>query len=204
MRNVPEHRQKVRNGILIAAREIAASEGWRAVTIREIGKRIGYKQPAIYEYFVSKDHLLLEVLRQGYAEQLEAMRAARQAAEGPEEALFGMWRAYVNFAKSFPHLYQVMYGAEEASFSGEKAREIGEKMGEKLVEAVAEAVEEVLRENGEEEEAAEDSQGKATLLWGNVHGLVSLWMVERLPGGQEVESVVDQAVCVHLASWRGG
>jgi AcrR family transcriptional regulator len=41
MRNVPEHRQELRNGILAAAREIAASEGWRAVTIREIGKRVG-------------------------------------------------------------------------------------------------------------------------------------------------------------------
>jgi AcrR family transcriptional regulator len=125
LRNVPEHRQELRNEILAAAREIAASEGWRAVTIREIGKHVGYKQPAIYEHFVSKDHLLLEVLRQGYTDQLEAMRAARQAVEGPEEAILGMWRAYVDFARRYPHLYQVMYSIEEVSFSGEKARGIG-------------------------------------------------------------------------------
>lgn len=130
MRNVPEHRQEVRNGILAAARENAAGEGWRAVTIREIGKRVGYKQPAIYEYFASKDQLLLEVLRQGYAEQLEAMRAARQAVEGPEEALLGMWRAYVGFAKRSPYLYRAMYGIEDVSLPVEKAREIGGKMVE--------------------------------------------------------------------------
>ena len=43
-------------------------------------------------------------------------------------------------------------------------------------------------------------RGKATLLWGNVRGLVSLVMIERFPGGRE--SLVDQAVRVHPASWR--
>ncbi len=199
MRNLPEHRQELRNGILTAAREIAAGEGWRAVTIREIGKRIGYKQPAIYEHFRYKDDILLEISRQGYAEQLEAMRAARQAAEGPEEAVYGMWRAYVEFAKSFPHIYQVMYSVGEVSFPGTKARQ----MGEEMVEAVGEVIGEVLRKNHKEEEVAEDSRGKATLLWGNVHGLVSLLMIERLPSGQEVETLVEQTVRVHLASWRG-
>ena len=47
-------------------------------------------------------------------------------------------------------------------------------------------------------------RGKATLPWGNVHGLVSLVAIEGLPGGQEVERLVRQAVCVRLASWRGG
>ncbi|MCA1716752.1 MAG: TetR/AcrR family transcriptional regulator [Actinobacteria bacterium] len=200
MRNVPEHRQELRNGILTAAREIAASEGWRAVSMRRIAERIELKQPAIYEHFRSKDDLLFEISRQGYAEQLEAMRAARQAAKGPEEAIYGMWRAYVEFAKSSPHLYQVMYSVGEVSFSGKKAPE----MGEKVVEAVGDVIGEVLRENGKEGEATENSQGKATLLWGNVHGLVSLVMIERLPGDQVVESLVEQTVRVHLASWRSG
>ena len=47
-------------------------------------------------------------------------------------------------------------------------------------------------------------RGKATLPWGNVHGLVSLVAIEGLPGGQEVERLLRQAVCVHLASWHGG
>ena len=59
-------------------------------------------------------------------------------------------------------------------------------------------------DNGEEGEAAEDPRGKATLLWANVHRLVYLLMIERLPGRQEVERLMDHAVRVHLASWRNG
>ena len=76
---------------------------------------------------------------------------------------------------------------------------------EEMVEAVGEVAEEVLRENGKEEEAAENLRGKATLLGGNVRGLVSLTTIDRLLDGQEeAERLVEQAVRVHLSSWRGG
>lgn len=62
-------------------------------------------------------------------------------------------------------------------------------------EEVGEVAGEVLHENSEEGEAAEDLQGNAALLWGNVHGLVSLLMIERLPGGQEqLERLAEQTV----------
>ena len=76
---------------------------------------------------------------------------------------------------------------------------------EEMVEAVGEVAEDVLRENGKEEEAAENLRGKATLLWGNVYGLVSLTTIDRLLDGQEeAERLAEQAVRVHLSSWRGG
>jgi hypothetical protein len=76
---------------------------------------------------------------------------------------------------------------------------------EEMVEAVGEVAEEVLRENGKEEEAAENLPGKAMLLWGNVYGLVSLTTIDRLLDGQEeAERLAEQAVRVHLSSWRGG
>jgi AcrR family transcriptional regulator len=38
-----------------------------------------------YEHFRSKEDILLEISRQGYAEYLKVMRATRQVAEGAEE-----------------------------------------------------------------------------------------------------------------------
>jgi len=73
-------RQELRAGILAAAREIASSEGWQAVTIRKIAALIEYSPPVIYEYFASKEEILLESMRTGYAEQLRAVEAAGEAA----------------------------------------------------------------------------------------------------------------------------
>src|SRR4028119_232930 len=52
---IKERRQRqketLRSGILAAAREIASTEGWRAVTIRKIAARVEYSPPGIYEDF---------------------------------------------------------------------------------------------------------------------------------------------------------
>jgi hypothetical protein len=77
-------------------------------------------------------------------------------------------------------------------------------MGEEIVEAVAGVVEEVLRENGEEGEAG-GSRGKAALLWGNVHGLVSL--VSKTYPGQTSRQLTCRARLSSLPQtrrwWRG-
>ena len=53
-------------------------------------------------------------------------------------------------------------------------------------------------------EETESLRGKATLPRGHAQGPMSLATIKRLLGGQEVERPVEQAICVYLASWRGG
>jgi AcrR family transcriptional regulator len=192
-------RQQLKNGILAAAREIAATEGWRAVTIRKIAERIEYSPPVLYEYFDSKDDILLELVRLGYARQLEAVEAAREASLGePEEALLAMVRAWCDFAFRSPDLYQVMYGLGGVSFPVTELQKEGEKIGE----VIAEVIEEILRKNGKE---VEDVWERVTLGWGTLHGLVSLAMAGRIPGGnEEAQRLVDQAVRDYLSAWLAG
>jgi AcrR family transcriptional regulator len=188
-------RQQLREGILSAAREIASTEGWRAVTIRRIAGIIEYSPPVIYEYFDSKEHLLLELVRTGYAGQLEAVEKARDASDDPEDALLEMARAWCRYAFEAPDLYQAMYGLGGVSFPVAELR----KEGERIAEVMAQAVVGVLAENGKE---AEDIFEKVTIAWGTLHGLVALAMAGRIPGGaEEAERLVDRATRDYLAAW---
>ncbi len=188
-------RQQLREGILAAAREIASEEGWRAVTIRKIAAIIEYSPPVIYEYFDSKDEILLELMRQGYAEQLEAVERARRAAEDPEEALIDVGHAWLDLAFKSPDLYQVMYGLGGVSFPVTELR----REGEKIAEVLRETIEEILVRNGKE---AEDVWGKVNMLWGTVHGLVALAMAGRITGGnEEAQRLADQAARDYLTAW---
>ncbi len=190
-------RQQLREGILAAAREIARSEGWRAVTIRKIAGLIEYSPPVIYEYFDSKEDLLLELVRIGYAEQLEAIERARDASEDPEEALLGMSRAWCRFAFESPDLYQVMYGLGGVSFPVTELR----KEGEKIAETMAEVLRAMFAKDGK---GVDDLWAKVTLAWGTFHGLVALDMAGRLPGGrEEAERLADQAIHDYLRAWLG-
>ena len=192
-------RQQLKNGILAAAREIAATEGWRAVTIRKIAERIEYSPPVLYEYFDSKDDILLELVRLGYARQLEAVESAREASSGgPEEALLAMARAWCAFAFRSPDLYQVMYGLGGVSFPVAELQKEGERIGG----AIGEVIEEILRENGKE---VEDVWDKVILGWGTIHGLVALAMAGRIIGAnEEAQRLVDQAVRDYLSAWLEG
>jgi AcrR family transcriptional regulator len=192
-------RQQLKNGILAAAREIAATEGWRAVTIRKIAERIEYSPPVLYEYFDSKDDILLELVRLGYARQLEAVESAREASSGgPEETLLAMARAWCAFAFRSPDLYQVMYGLGGVSFPVTELQKEGERIGG----AIGEVIEEILRENGKE---VEDVWDKVILGWGTIHGLVALAMAGRIIGAnEEAQRLVDQAVRDYLSAWLEG
>lgn len=191
-------RRAVAEGILAAARAIAAGEGWPSVTIRKIAARIEYSPPAIYEYFDSKEAILLALMRRGYAEQLAAVERAVRAAGGPEDALIGLGRAYLDFASGAPDLYQVMYNLGGVSLPAAEARREGVKIGA-VVGAVIEAI---LRQNGR---APDDIEGKVTLLWGTMHGLAALLMAGRIVGGHpEAARLAEQAARDALAAWRGG
>ena len=188
-------RQQLRGGILSAAREIASTEGWGAVTIRKIAERVEYSPPVIYEYFDSKEELLLELVRMGYAGQLQAVEKAKDAFDDPEDALLEMTRAWCRFAFDSPDLYQVMYGLGGVSFPVAELR----KEGERIAAATAEVLEAVLLKYGKE---AEDVWERVTLAWGTLHGLVALAMAGRLPGGaEEAEGLVDRAFRDYLSAW---
>lgn len=189
-------RQQLREGILSAAREIASVEGWQAVTIRKIAALIEYSPPVIYEHFESKDEIFLELMRMGYAGQLEAVEAAASAASDPEEALLEMGHAWMDFAFRSPDLYQVMYGLGGVPFSAAETR----KEGEKIAVPMVKAIEEILRKDGRK---VQDLEGKVTLLWATAHGLVALTMVGRIPGGQEeARSLAEHTIRDYLTAWR--
>jgi len=52
--------------IVDAALKIGKEQGWNALSMRRIGEIIEYSAPVVYEYFVNKDALLIELIRMGY------------------------------------------------------------------------------------------------------------------------------------------
>lgn len=114
-------RQQPRQGILLAARDIAAQEGWQAVTMRKVADRIEYSPPTIYEHFPSKEAILSDLMRQGFRLLLVELQTVHAAAHDSEAALLAMARVYWNFAWEYPELYQVMHGLDGVPFCSDEA-----------------------------------------------------------------------------------
>lgn len=100
------HRHRL---IVTAARELAETEGWEAVTTRRLADRVEYSQPVLYSHFDGKDAIVSAVAIDGFVELAAHLRRARQAAAEPGLALRAVCRAYLEFATERPALYQAMF-----------------------------------------------------------------------------------------------
>ena len=95
--------------IATAARELAESEGWDAVTTRRLAAEIEYSQPVLYSHFTGKDAIMAAVAVEGFAELAAELRTARTSATDTRQALAAVGGAYSAFAERRPALYDAMF-----------------------------------------------------------------------------------------------
>jgi AcrR family transcriptional regulator len=193
-------RTEMRQAILQAASEIAAQEGWHAVTIRRVAERIEYSPPTIYEYFESKEALLEAEASEGFRLLLAALYAARDAHADPSERLRAMGRAYWDFVWVHPQLYQAISGLGGVNFC-EPGHEHPHAEGRQVFEAFFEGLRSVLSpRNG----AEVDLEGKCIVLWSLYHGFIALLMAGRIPmeEREHARELADRSIGELLSAWQ--
>ncbi|MFC5825832.1 TetR/AcrR family transcriptional regulator [Nonomuraea insulae] len=159
--------------IITAARELAETEGWEAVTTRRLAERVEYSQPVLYSHFKGKDAIMAAVAVEGFAEMAEEIRAARTAAPDAAGALAGVGEAYTSFAERRPALYDAMFRRHvDLPFATAEAPPALRAAFEELSEAVR-------------PHADGDDLGLLTeTLWAALHGLATLTLGGRIPREQ--------------------
>jgi AcrR family transcriptional regulator len=95
--------------IVDTARQVAEAEGWDAVTTRRLSTEIEYSQPVLYKHFSGMDQVAAAVAIDGFAELARLLRAARTGARKPDAALTRVARAYLDFARDNPAVYDAMF-----------------------------------------------------------------------------------------------
>ncbi|MEJ2852336.1 MULTISPECIES: TetR/AcrR family transcriptional regulator [unclassified Saccharothrix] len=96
--------------IVAAARDLAETEGWEAVTTRRLAERVEYSQPVLYSHFKGKDAIVSAVAVDGCGDLAKTLTEARAAhPDNPAEALRAVAEAYLDFAKTCPALYDAMF-----------------------------------------------------------------------------------------------
>jgi AcrR family transcriptional regulator len=149
--------------IIAAARKLAEAEGWDAVTTRRLAAEIDYSQPVLYSHFSGKNAIMTAVAVEGFADLAAALRAARDAADDPGQALAGVAAAYADFAQRQPALYEAMFASPvDVPFASPESPAPLRAGFDELCEAVTPF-------------AGDDEPGTlAETLWSGLHGLLTL------------------------------
>lgn len=166
-----ERRYRMREQLILQhARRIAESEGWAAATTRRLAQEIDHSQPVVYQHFLSREHMIRAVVRQGFAELTGLIRETTNTTEGVLESL--CW-AYLNFGRQHPALYEAMFTKPtELPFAQETTPAELRESFEALTDAIT-------REAGLPGEG--DTAAITELFWATCHGLTSLHLAGRIP-----------------------
>ncbi|USI74966.1 TetR/AcrR family transcriptional regulator [Sphingomonas morindae] len=152
--------------IIAAARAIAESEGWSAVTIRRLAEQIDYSQPVLYAHFANRDAIVAAVALDGFDALAAALAEAARAA-APGRAARGVAEAYLAFADRHPALYQAMFVLPTGLRFAEADTPPPLRAAFAALAAVAPP-------------EATDAQGWTETLWAALHGLAELERTGRI------------------------
>lgn len=171
-----ERRQRERAGtremILDAARDMFVSVGYEATTMRAIAERIEYTPTAIYHHFRNKEALLSELCAQDFRALAGAFQRIERIAD-PIARIERICSAYVEFALTHPMHYRLMFMTPRPPIDRER---YGLQKGDPTEDAYA-----FLRDTASEAIVSgrfrpefQDPEEVAQMLWGAVHGIVSI------------------------------
>ena len=170
--------------IIMAARDLAETEGWEAVTTRRLAELVEYSQPVLYSHFDGKDAIVRAVAIEGFADLAIRLHQAQSAVDEPGLALRAVCGAYLTFAAERPALYQAMFVLPiNVVFAGEDPPPPLKAAFGELVGALKPF------------DAHPDLRAEVT--WAALHGLVVLRLAGRIPpAGQEarIDLLVSQIV----------
>jgi AcrR family transcriptional regulator len=147
-----------RDQLINAARNLAESDGWPAVTMRRLAGELGATQPVLYSAFASRQALIDAVALDGFRDIAAALEAVDDASP------MARMRAYLDFAAAHPRVYEAMFS-----------------MPSGLPFAADDTPEPLRRAFAAVHDAFPDADGtRAEVAWSALHGLATLQAGGRL------------------------
>jgi len=191
-------REEIRTLILDAARELFAAEGVEAVTMRRIAEKIEYSPTAIYFHFKDKDALLRELCDTDFRAFAQGFTAMAEIAD-PIERLRASGYAYIDFGMKNPSHYRLMFMTPKNLGPKDSAIRQGDP-AEDAYAFLKGIVAEIVATGGMRAEYT-DVDLASQVIWGGVHGVVSLeiakchdeWVAWR-PMAERARATVDMII----------
>ena len=107
----------VRERILDCALKILVKNGYESLSMAKLGSKMNMTAANIYNYYSSKDELLISIHKKTYAMLHTKMRNAVEAADTPLQRFWNMINAFVEFGTQNINIYDVMFNRPIKQYS---------------------------------------------------------------------------------------
>ncbi len=181
------NRTQVRKAVLDCASHILAEEGPQQLSMRKLSQKLGASTIVLYTYFKDKQEILNELYLEGFA-RLRADLEAVPAGTDAMEYVMQLGRAYRASAVRNPTYYQIMFSLCVPGFTPPvESLQKSKATFQILVLGVQRCIDAGQALPGDPDEIAE-------VLWGTLHGIISLELFGYLGPGRIGEARLEQAI----------
>jgi AcrR family transcriptional regulator len=174
-RNKRGEGKQLREDIVRAALDLLDENGdAAAITLRAIARRIGISAPSIYSHFADRQGILLAAVQRAFEGLDQHLRGVVEGAgENSVARLLAMCEGYLEFARTRPKRYLVMFGgvwnAEQAMADATVARDDVAALGLATLDQLTALMKACVADDGRSQST--DPATDAAVLWVAMHGL---------------------------------
>lgn len=187
------HHGDLHDALLKAAERILERDGLPGLTLRAVAREAGVSHAAPAHHFGDLTGLVSELAAIGFRQFNAAMRAAGEIGTTPTEKGRARATAYVDYARTHPGMYTLMFRAERLDMKRPALDEAAEAAFASLVGAVGADRKETI----EEQTLTLDQAADIVRAWSLVHGFTSLLLddrlydvLRRLPAGTDADALL--------------
>lgn len=163
------------NQILTASRELIASGGVAALTVRAIARKVGVTEAAIYRHVDSKEQVLVMLLEDVRQSVIGAIEQRTAPDSGALDKLEHVLQHHLSFIESRRGISFVVI-AEAAQFQEPTVRNAGKKLVEDYLAIVSGFIQEGI-DSGHVEPSINPSAA-ATMFFGMIQASVTRWLFD--------------------------
>lgn len=173
-----EKNKLVRKAILTAAKEIVAENGFEAISIRKLAKKIGYSPASIYQYFDSKEQIINAVVKQGYQEIIKSIQINKNDFKSIEAEIIYKFKNYINSALQNKNYYKAVVLSQSPEIL--EATSILNTDLRNNLSAINSLKTLIEKGQKEKEFAAGNAELRAKIIWTSTFGLIIRMIIENI------------------------
>ena len=161
--------------IVDAARELIASGGADALTVRAVADRVGVTEAAIYRHVTSKDEVLLLLINDVHDSLFSALRKSTSEGGSALEKLNHLLELHLSYVELRRGI-SFMVIAEAAQFQEPRVRAAGKNLVEEYLKHVQGLITEGQRQG--EIASTVNAAAAATTFFGMIQAAVTKWLFD--------------------------
>jgi len=190
MRITAEEKAATRKRIVDAAKSLFSSKGFDQATTRDIAREVGIATGTMFNYFDSKEAIVVELATRSLTRASEDFDANRRQDVALEEDLFGLIAGQLRFLRPMRKYIRPLLDTALTPVANPKANEATASLRSDLAERFVEVL--------TDHDVVEPPSVALNIFWALYVGVLTFWGSDKSTKQEDTRALLDQSLRMYV------